>query len=103
MQQGLEPQSSNTWLRVAALIAGGVAIVAGMLSAFTVPAADTRMWESLPRYLTFATLELPPGEHSFAVDFQNGAGQVISTRTVTFTVPENATRDTVLFVSEHNT
>lgn len=87
----------------AALVAGGVAIVAGLLSAFTVPAADTRMWESLPRYLTFATLELPPGEHSFAVDFQNGAHQVISTRTVTLTVPNNATRDTVLFVSEHNT
>ena len=86
----------------AALIAGGVALVAGIFSAATTPEADIRAWESLPRYLTFAALELPPGSHSLAVDFRDAAGRTILTKTVTFTVPANSTKDTVLFVSEQN-
>ena len=45
----------------AALIAGGVAVIAGILSATTTPEADIRSWDNLPRYLTFAPLQLPPG------------------------------------------
>jgi tetratricopeptide (TPR) repeat protein len=86
----------------AALVAGGVAIVAGILSATTTPEADIRAWESLPRYLTFAALELPAGEHSITVDFRDSRGQTITTRNVTFTVPVNSNKDTVLFVSEHS-
>jgi hypothetical protein len=87
----------------AALIAGGVAVVAGLLSATTTPEADTRAWNSLPRYLSFAALELPPGQHTLAVDFRDAGGRVVVTKNVTFTVPEDSTKDTVLFVSEHNT
>lgn len=87
----------------AALIAGGVALVAGILSATTTPEADIRAWDNLPRFLTFAALELPPGEHSLAVDFRDAGGTTLSTRTITFTVPSNSTKDTVLFVSEHKT
>jgi tetratricopeptide (TPR) repeat protein len=86
----------------AALIAGGVAVVAGLLSATTTPEADTRAWNSLPRYLSFAALELPPGQHTLAVDFRDAGGRVVVTKNVTFTVPEDSTKDTVLFVSEHN-
>lgn len=86
-----------------ALIAGGVAVLAGLLSAATVPAADIRAWDGLPRYLTFSALELPAGQHSIAVDFRDASGQTVSTRTVTFTVPTDSTKDTVLFISEHNT
>jgi tetratricopeptide (TPR) repeat protein len=87
----------------AALIAGGVAVVAGLLSATTTPEADIRAWDNLPRYLSFAALELPPGKHSLGVDFRDAGGRILVTKTVTFTVPENSPKDTVLFVSEHNT
>jgi hypothetical protein len=87
----------------AALIAGGVAVVAGLLSATTTPEADIRAWDSLPRYLSFAALELPPGEHTLAVDFRDGGGRIIVTKGVTFTVPAGGSKDTVLFISEHNT
>jgi tetratricopeptide (TPR) repeat protein len=86
----------------AALIAGGVAVVAGLLSATTTPEADIRAWEGLPRYLSFAALELPPGTHSLAVDFRDASGRVVLTKNVTFTVPADSSKDTVLFVSEHN-
>ncbi|HTD68258.1 MAG TPA: hypothetical protein VK846_17170 [Candidatus Limnocylindria bacterium] len=87
----------------AALIAGGVAIVAGILSATTTPEADTRSWDNLPRYLSFAGLDLPPGQHTLAVDFRDAGGRTVTTKNVSFTVPPDSTKDTVLFVSEHNT
>ena len=80
----------------AALVAGGVALVAGILSATTTPEADIREWDNLPRYLTFAALELPPGEHSVAVDFRDASGATLFSKTVTFTVPPSGSRDTVL-------
>ena len=86
----------------AALIAGGVAVIAGILSATTTPEADVRAWDSLPRYLSFAALELPAGQHSIAVDFREAGGRTVKTKTVNFTVTGNS-KDTVLFVSEHNT
>jgi hypothetical protein len=86
----------------AALIAGGVAAVAGALNLATKTEADIRAWDNLPRYLTFAPMQLPPGEHSIVIDFRDASGRTISTRTVKFTVPSNSTKDTVLFVSEHN-
>ena len=87
----------------AALIAGGVALVSGILSATTTPEADIRAWDNLPRYLSFAALELPPGQHSLAVDFRDASGRTLMTKNITFTVPTNSNKDTVLFVSEHNT
>ncbi|HMJ91686.1 MAG TPA: hypothetical protein VK530_17825 [Candidatus Acidoferrum sp.] len=87
----------------AALIAGGVAAVAGILTATTKTEADIRAWDNLPRYLSFAPLELPPGDHNIAVDFRDASGRTITTKKVKFNVPANATKDTVLFVSEQNT
>lgn len=85
-----------------ALIAGGVAIVAGILSATTTPEADIRAWENLPRYLSFAALELPPGQHELWVDFLDAHGRAVVTKKATCTVLPNPTKDTVLFISEHN-
>ena len=86
-----------------ALIAGGVALVAGIISVTTTPEADLRAWDNLPRYLTFAALELPPGEHSLEVDFIEASGHVVVTRRVKFVVPSDSRKDTVLLVSELNT
>jgi tetratricopeptide (TPR) repeat protein len=87
----------------AALIAGGVAAVAGALTLATKTEADIRAWDNLPRYLTFAPLQFAPGEHNISVEFRDANGRTISTRSVKVTVPSNSTKDTVLFVSEHNT
>ncbi|NBV22968.1 MAG: hypothetical protein EBS05_13755 [Proteobacteria bacterium] len=69
-----------------------------LVSAATTPAADTRCWDNLPGYLSFTALELPPGEHTLAVEFQNAAGSTLRVKTTTFTV--TAGRDTVLFFSD---
>lgn len=86
----------------AALIAGGVAAVAGILTATTKTEADIRAWDNLPRYLSFAPLQLPPGDHTIAVDFLDAGGRAVTTKNLKITVPANAPKDTVLFVSEHN-
>ncbi len=86
----------------AALIAGGVAIAAALISAATTPEADTRAWDNLPRYLTFAALELPSGTHSLTVEFRDANGRAGATRRLDFSVPADSRRDTVLFASEHN-
>jgi len=85
-----------------AWIAGGIAIAAGLISAATTPEADIRMWETLPRYLSFAAIELPPGQHSLAIDFRDAAGHTLLTKTVTFTIAAGSNKDTVLYVSEYN-
>jgi tetratricopeptide (TPR) repeat protein len=86
----------------AALIAGGVAIAAALFSAATTPEADIRAWDNLPRYLTFAALELPPGAHELNVEFRDASDRAAVTKRLNFSVPADAKRDTVLFVSEHN-
>lgn len=80
------------------LLAAGV--LSKVVSAATTPRADTRYWNNLPGYISFAALELPPGAHTATVEFLDGAGNVIPsyTRTIQFNVsPES---DTVLFVSD---
>ena len=44
--------------------------------AATVPAADTRTWDNLPRYLSFASVPLPLGQHVATVQFLDAAGRV---------------------------
>jgi hypothetical protein len=86
----------------AALIAGGIAAVAGILAATSSAEADIRTWDNLPRYLSFAPLELPPGQHNLVVEFRDVSGRAVASKTVAVTVQANAVKDTVLFVSEHN-
>ena len=80
-------------------------IPAGLLgkivSAATTPSADTRAWDNLPQYISFAALELPAGPHTATVEFTDRSGNLVPnlTKSVQFTVvPE---RDTVIFVSDH--
>lgn len=45
-------------------IVAAVGLVSYLISASANPMADVRMWENLPRYLTVAWLDLPPGRHT---------------------------------------
>jgi hypothetical protein len=85
----------------AGLIVAG--LVSKVVSAATMPAADTRAWDDLPHYLSFATFPLPPGHHVATVDFLDAAGQVMPglTKTVMFDVPANG-KDKVVFVSDRS-
>lgn len=81
------------------LLAAGV--LSKVVSAATTPRADTRTWDNLPGFLSFASLELPVGDHTAIIEFVDGAGNVIPTytRTFNFSVAGNGA-DTVLFVSD---
>jgi hypothetical protein len=83
----------------AAAIVGGIGLLSKIVSAASNPAADVRTWDNLPRYLSFAALELPAGPHSVSLDFLDGSGRLLVTKKVSFTVADPR-RDTVLFVSE---
>ena len=92
--------------RTAQEVGLGVAL-AGLLSkgisAATTPQADTRAWNNLPRYLSFANLKLPPGQYQVTVQFRDAAGLVIPglTKTLTVEVPGDG-RDKVIFVSDQS-
>ena len=76
-------------------------LVSKIVSAATVPAADTRSWENLPRYLSFASMPLPPGQHVATIEFLDPAGQVLPNLTKTITINiVTADRDKVVFVSD---
>ncbi|HEY2951040.1 MAG TPA: hypothetical protein VGK40_00580 [Verrucomicrobiae bacterium] len=71
-----------------------------IVSASTTPQADTRSWESLPLFLTFAALEAPPGPHTATVEFLDANRNVIPGLTKTFTITVPAAGDKVVFVSD---
>jgi hypothetical protein len=76
-------------------------LVSKVVSAATVPAADTRSWDNLPRYLSFVNVPLPPGQHVATFQFLDAAGRVLANLTKTITVNITTTdRDKVVFVSD---
>jgi hypothetical protein len=76
-------------------------LVSKAVSAATTPAADTRSWDNLPRYLSFVSLPLPVGQHVATIQFHDSAGQVLSYLTKTITINITTTdRDKVVFVSD---
>ncbi len=85
----------------AGAIVGGIGLLTKLISVATVPRADIRAWDNLPRYLSFATLEMPPGAHQILVAFRDAGGRTLVTKQVSFTVTDPS-KDTVLFVSELN-
>jgi hypothetical protein len=95
---GRDDNSANN----AAIGLGLLGLVGKVVSAATQTQADTRQWDNLPQRLAFATVKLPPGEHRGRVEFldRNGAVLAARTRPVSFTVPAEAGRDTVVFLSE---
>jgi hypothetical protein len=84
-----------------ALVAAG--LISKLVSAAATPAADTRAWDNLPQYLSFAALALPPGQHLASVEFLDAQGLVIPklSKSVTMTVA-SPPRDTVVFVSDQS-
>jgi hypothetical protein len=84
------------------LVAAG--LITKVFSSSTTPAADTRAWDNLPRYLSFAALRLAPGPHVAIIEFQGQGGATLANLTKTFTVNVPADkRDKVVFVSDAST
>ena len=77
----------------AALAMAAVGLMAKLLSGAAAPDADTRTWDNLPAFLSFAALELSAGEHAARLEFLDGSGVVVESRTQEFTivVPERGT------------
>ncbi len=76
-------------------------LVSKVVSAATVPEADTRSWDNLPHYLSFASVPLPVGQHVATIEFLNPSGQVLPNLTKTVTINITTTdRDKVVFVSD---
>jgi hypothetical protein len=82
------------------LVAAG--LVSKIFSAVTTPAADTRAWENLPQYLSFAAVQLPPGQHSASIEFLDAGGRPVPgmSRSVNLTVVPD--KDTVVFLSDRS-
>ncbi len=70
-----------------------------LISGATNPTADTRGWDNLPQYLSFAALKVPPGQHTATVDFLDSSGQSRKKKSVSFTINESS-KDTVIFLSD---
>ncbi len=92
--------------RTANAVGGGLAAAGALskvISSATTPAADTRAWDNLPCYLSFAALKLPPGQHAAKVEFLDESGQPLPnlTKTLSIDVPAGKT-DTVVFVSDRS-
>jgi tetratricopeptide (TPR) repeat protein len=81
------------------LMAAG--LVSKIISASTTPAADTRAWTDLPRYLSFASLSLPPGQHTAKIEFFDQAGRLLPnlTKTININISSDG-KDKVVFVSD---
>jgi hypothetical protein len=92
----------------AAIGLAAVGLISKIASAATTPQADIRTWENLPQYLSFAALQLEPGEHSATLEFLDANLQVMPRQTQQFTisvpVPESGiggkTPDVVVFCSQ---
>jgi hypothetical protein len=70
----------------AALALAAVGLLSKLASAATQTAADTRTWENLPQYLSFAALRLPPGEHAATLQYLDANGAVVPERTQPFRI-----------------
>jgi hypothetical protein len=81
------------------LVAAG--LISKIFSAATTPEADVRSWDNLPQFLSFASLELAPGEHEAVVEFYNANGAAMPNLTKRITINVTDTdRDKVVYVSD---
>jgi hypothetical protein len=83
------------------LVAAG--ILSKVVSAATTPQADTRTWDNLPQFISFAALKLPPGTNVLTVEFNDVGGRADPNLTKTITVNVPPDRDKVVFVSDTST
>ncbi len=95
--------ATNDDTQEAGLIVLGAGLLAKAFAAATRPEADTRTWQNLPQYLSFAVLHLPVGQHRFQVEFLDGAGRIIANQTKQLDVNVVAGRDNVFYISDRST
>jgi tetratricopeptide (TPR) repeat protein len=89
-------QNVGLGIALAGLISKGI-------SAATTPEADTRTWDNLPEFISFAALRMPPGENVVTVEFLDAAGRADAKLTKTLTINIAPDRDKVVFVSDTST
>jgi hypothetical protein len=76
-------------------------LISKVISSATVPAADIRSWDNLPRYLSLVSLPLPVGQHVATIQFLDPSGRAIPNLTKTITINiTTADHDKVVFVSD---
>ena len=90
-------QAVGLGLALAGLISKGI-------SAATTPEADTRMWDNLPQFISFATATLPPGPHIVRVEFLDAAGKPVEnlTKIIHLEIPGDG-RNKLIFISDTST
>lgn len=83
------------------LIAAG--LVSKVFSALTKPEADTRTWDNLPLFLSFAALQIPPGSYQATIEFLDSVHRPVPTfnKSLNITIPPG-TREKVIFVSDQS-
>jgi len=64
------------------------------------PAADTRTWDNLPQYLSFAAFRLAPGPHPARLEFFDAQGRLMPEFSRNLTLMVKSGGDTVIFLSE---
>lgn len=87
------PENAATALAVAGVISKAVSVA-------TIPAADTRTWDNLPQYLSFAALRLAPGPHPARLEFFDAQGRLMPEFSRNLTLEVKSAGDTVVFLSE---
>lgn len=86
---------------LAAVGLGILGVIGKVASAATQTQADIRQWNNLPQRLSFAAIQLPPGQHSGRIEFLDRDGSVLEQRTQRVSISVGADeRDTVVFLSE---
>jgi hypothetical protein len=86
---------------MAALGLGILGVLGKVASAATQAQADIRQWNNLPQRLSFAAIQLPPGQHNGRIEFLDRDGSVLEQRTQKVSISVGADdRDTVVFLSE---
>ena len=70
----------------AAIGLAAIGLISKIASSATTPQADIRTWENLPQYLSFAALQLAPGEHNATLEFLDANGQTVQSLTQHFTI-----------------
>ncbi|MCH2377929.1 MAG: hypothetical protein MK236_00765 [Pedosphaera sp.] len=78
----------------------GVGLAGKAVGGSVEPRADTRTWNNLPQYLSFASLKLPAGRHEAVIEFLDAAGNVLPNRQKHVTLNVQPNRDTVVFVAD---
>jgi hypothetical protein len=94
--------SHNRDMQAAGLGLAAAGLISKIVSAVTTPAADTRTWDNLPQFLSFAAVRLAPGQHTASIEFLDAGGRPLPglTRNVTLNITPD--KDAVVFLSDRS-